>query len=303
MMKTVRLISRWIFKFAILLVLFNLFFILGSMVMTSMPADAAYESGPFSEMTGLLIYAFTHVSVILLLILTSRWKGIKLAAALSFSYYGAVTFLTQIETWYFLSSLTVSKELLIQLFLMGLPVAFLFIPVAVWVAGFTRIGSNGRRKFMQSIPVRQWIWKLAAISITYVILYWLAGYFIAWQNPDLRAFYGSPGEITPFLEHTVNTFRDDPGLFAFQLLRGLLWTFCAIPIIRGSGINVYWTAILIGLFLSVPQNVGHLLSNPLIPDAGVRMSHMVETASSTFLFGLIIVWLLHRKHRSLRDLF
>ncbi|NBC65551.1 MAG: hypothetical protein GVY07_07865 [Bacteroidetes bacterium] len=301
-MKKIRSVLRWILKFVLLLVLFCAIFITGTMVMTEIPVGAVSEPGPFSETAGLLIYAVTHVTVILLLILTSRWKGLKLSAALSFAYYGAVTLLTQIETWYFLSSLTVSEELLIQLFMMGIPVAFVFIPLAVWIVGDTRLTSNGRKKFMQSIPLKQWIWKLMGIAVIYVILYWLAGYFIAWQNPELRAFYGSPGEITPFIEHTMNTFENDSGLFAFQILRGLLWTLCAVPIIRGSGVDAWWTALLVGLFLSAPQNIGHLLSNPLIPDASVRMSHMIETATSTFLFGLIIVWFLHRRHQSLRDL-
>jgi len=36
------------------------------------------------------------------------------------------------------------------------------------------------------------------------------------------------------------------------------------------------------------------LANPFLPIASVRLSHMIETALSTFLFGAIIVWLLHR---------
>lgn len=302
-MKTAKSTLFWIFKLALLLVLFSVFFILGSMAMTALPENAFSEPGHVSETKGLLIYAFSNVIIIVLLILTSRWKGLKLSAALSFSYYGVVTVLMQIETWYFLSSLTVSDELLFQLFVMGMPVAFFFIPLAVWIVGDNRMISNGRKKFMESIPVRQWVWKLVVIAIVYVFLYWLAGYFIAWQNPELRSFYGSSGQIAPFFEHTVNTLRDEPGLFPFQILRGLLWTLCALPIIRGSGVNAWWTALLVGLFLSVPQNVGHLLANPLIPEASVRMSHMIETASSTFLFGVIIVWLLHRKHDSARDLF
>lgn len=302
-MKAAKLILLWFFKLALLLVLFSVFFILGSMIMTAIPENAITEPGAVSETTGLLIYAFSHVTIIILLILTSRWRGIQLSAALSFSYYGAVTVLTQIETWYFLSSLTVSEELLFQLFLMGMPVAFFFIPMAVWIVGDTRLITNGRKKFMKSIPAKQWVLKLAVITAVYVTLYWLAGYFIAWQNSDLRAFYGSMGEITPFFEHTMNTFQNDPWLFPFQVLRALLWTACVLPIIRGSGVNVWLTALLVGLFLSVPQNVGHLLANPLIPEASVRMSHMIETASSTFLFGVIIVWLVHRKHDSVRDLF
>ncbi len=42
---------------------------------------------------------------------------------------------------------------------------------------------------------------------------------------------------------------------------------------------------LVGLLFSVPQNIGHILPNPLIPIASVRLSHMIETASSTFVFG------------------
>lgn len=46
---------------------------------------------------------------------------------------------------------------------------------------------------------------------------------------------------------------------------------------------------------SVPQNVVHVLANALMPLASVRLSHVVETATSTFIFGLIVVWILHRR--------
>jgi hypothetical protein len=152
------------------------------------------------------------------------------------------------------------------------------------------------------MPVRQWIWKLAAIALAYLALYWSAGYFIAWQNPELRAFYGQPGEAAPFLASTLNTLRNDPMLFPFQVLRAMLWTLCALPVIRGSRVNPWWTALLVGLLFSVPQNIGHILANPLLPIASVRLSHMIETASSTFLFGVIAAWLLHREHHSFGDL-
>lgn len=130
----------------------------------------------------------------------------------------------------------------------------------------------------------------------YLVLYWGAGYFIAWQNPKLRAFYGSPGEIVPFWEHTANTLPHHPGLFPLQILRALLWTLCALPIMRGSKWSTGWTAVLVGLFFSVPQNLNHLLENPLMPNASVRLSHLIETASSTFIFGMIVVWVLHRAY-------
>ena len=59
----------------------------------------------------------------------------KLALLLGTAYYGAVTFLTQIEAWYFMSNITFDQKLLPYLFMMGLPVAFVSIPLAVLILG------------------------------------------------------------------------------------------------------------------------------------------------------------------------
>jgi hypothetical protein len=239
------------------------------------------------------------------LVLSSRWRGWKLVLGLSLAYYGAVTFVMQIETWYFLSNITVGVELLPRLFLMGIPIAFIFVPLAVFILGKGK--GKGKSDFVSNpgriMEGKEWVLKLVLIAMTYLVLYWSAGYFIAWQNPELRAFYGNPGEMLPLWTHTINTFHTDPGLFPFQILRAMLWTLCALPVIRGSKVNARWTAILVGLFFSIPQNIGHILANPLLPIASIRFSHMIETASSTFIFGMIVVWLLHREHKSIGDLF
>jgi len=244
---------------------------------------------------GLLIIALVNVLVIAAPILASRWGGWKLAVSLALAYYGAVTVLPQIETWYFLSSITVDRRLLPRLFLMGLPTAFLFVPLAVWILGKWRVPAEASTDSALAMPIQQWIWKLVALAVVYVVLYWGAGYFIAWQNPELRAFYGHPGEPLPFLTQTATTLRDDPMLFPLQIVRALLWVLCALPVIRGSRLNPWWTALLVGLFFSAPQNVVQILANPLMPVASVRLSHMIETASSTFLFGVLVVWLLHQR--------
>jgi len=92
-------------------------------------------------------------------------------------------------------------------------------------------------------------------------------------------------------------------LFPFQILRAMLWALCVPPVIRTSRVNPWWTALLVRLLFSAPQNFGHILANPLIPVASVRLSHLIEPASSIYLFGVIVVWLLHRERHSLRDLF
>lgn len=302
-MNAARSLFKWILLFILLYVLFIVSFMIGSMAVAGvMPDIAISEPGLVPATSGLLIIALADLLVIAALILTSCWGGWKLVVSLALAYYGAVTFLMQIETWYFLSSISVGPQLLPRLFLMGIPTAFLFIPLAVWVLGKGRAIAETLPNPALVMPIQQWIWKLAAIAVVYLVLYWGAGYFIAWQNPELRAFYGQPGVALPFFTHTANTLRHDPMLFPLQILRALLWVLCALPVIRGSRVNPWWTALLVGLLFSVPQNLGHILANPLLPVASVRLSHMIETASSTFIFGTLVVWLLHREHHSFGDL-
>ncbi len=293
----------WTARIALLLLLFYVLFIIGTMAVSGMLPEIESEPGLIDNNIGFLIFGIINMLLIIGLILSSRWGGWKLALLMGFAYYGAVTFLTQIEAWYFMSNVTFDPKILPRLFMMGLPIAFIYIPLAVLILGKRKTTDNAKPTSSLIFPVRQWIWKLFVIAIIYILLYWGAGYFIAWQNADLRAFYGSPGDILPFWEHTVKTFHTNSGLFPFQAIRAMLWTLCAIPIIRGSKVNVWWTAILLGLFFTIPQISGLILENPLMPIASVRLSHMIEGIASNFVFGMIIVWLLHREHNSLKDLF
>lgn len=102
------------------------------------------------------------------------------------------------------------------------------------------------------IPNKQLILKFGILAIIYLIIYWLAGYFIAWQNPELRAFYGSPGEITPFFTHTYNTFSNSPSLIILQLARGVLFAAIALPIILASKLKPWQTALLVASLLQFP---------------------------------------------------
>ncbi len=301
-------------RFILLYFLFLVIYVIGSMFMAvpgmtvseTAVSDgsgiAVSEPGLVSPTSGLLIIALVNLLIIVPLIQTSRWGGWKLAAILALSYYGAVTFIVQLESWFFLTASTVDAQMLPRLFLMGIPPAFLFIPLAVWILGKNRSTIDTTPNPVMVMPIRQWAWKLVTVVAAYLVLYWLAGYFIAWQNPVLRAFYGSPGPALPFFEHTLNTIRDSR-LFALQILRALLYVLCMMPVIRGSRVHPWWTALLVGAFLALPQNIALIIENPLMPSAIVRLTHLVETVSSNFVWGLLMVWLFHREHHSLGDLF
>lgn len=289
--------SIWFYagRFLLLSFLFIPIFMSGAMAVDPFIPVVASEPGLVSAELALLVMGILNALLVIALIESSRYRGWKLALGLAFAYYGAVTFIMQIETWYFLSGISVSEALLPRLFIMGLPVALLYIPLAVLLMGKMKADPEPAVLLETVKPFNYYLLKPVLIALAYVVLYWCAGYFIAWQNPALRAFYGSPGEALPFLEHTLDTLRSEPLLLPFQALRGLLWALFALPVIYGSKRNRWATALLVALFFSIPQNIGHIMANPLMPVASIRMSHMIETVSSTFVFGIIVTLLLYRK--------
>ena len=144
------------------------------------------------------------------------------------------------------------------------------------------------------MPAGQWVVKLAAIAIIYCVLYFGFGFVVAWSNPELRAMYGEGVNQAMF-----SLYR----LILFQVFRSALWVLFALPVIRGTRGPTWQVALIVGLLYALPMNIAHASPNPFMPDPSVRLSHFIETSTSNFIFGLIVTWLVHRRHSSLRDLF
>lgn len=287
----------WVLRLVVLVVLYFILFAVGGGMVAPYLPDTPAQPGPLPANLALLTVCVATVLVIMLMIHSSRWHGWKLTLSLSVGFYFVMTLVMQLEAWYFLLGITIGPELMSRLFLQGIPTAFIFIPLAVLIMGRARTPANGTSAPMVApMPFKEWLWKLGVIYLAYLVLYYAAGYFIAWQNPEVRAFYGSPGEALPFFQQMVHIFTADPWLTPYQLLRTLIWVAGAYPIIRGSRLPLWQTALVVGLVLSVPQNIGHILPNSLIPLNSVRISHLIETASSTFVFGVIVAWLLYPKY-------
>jgi hypothetical protein len=147
----------------------------------------------------------------------------------------------------------------------------------------------------------QWLWKLGAVIVFYELLYFGFGYYVAWKNPAVLSFYqgADPGSFFAQMQHVIT---QTPTLIPFQAFRALLWTAFALPLIGMLHHKGWLGALLTGLLVSLPMNIPHIVPNPYMP-AAVRMAHFIETASSTFIFGMLMFWLLHRTHTSLADLF
>jgi hypothetical protein len=213
-----------------------------------------------------------------------------------FAFYGVVTVLTQIETAFFVTRLP--PGMLPRLFLAGAIIAAIFSPLAVLILGKRKPDrtedESPRRLHM---PAGEWVAKLSLIAIVYVVIYFTFGYFIAWQSAALRAYYGGsdPGS---FLAQMTTVVRDMPLLLPLQTVRAILWTAIAVPVIRMMK-GQWWEAGLAVALLFAVVSSQLLLPNPFMPRE-VRMVHLLETASSNFLFGWLIVLVL-RGRQSRRE--
>lgn len=247
-----------------------------------------------STALALLVVCLVDVLIIMYIIERSRWRGLRLAASIFIIFYGTMTVMPQIESAIFITRLPAG--VLPGLFMMGAIIAALFSPLAVMIMGKWKQTTPDQQSTTRLVmPASEWAWKLAAIAIAYLLLYFTFGYFIAWVNPSIREYYGGD---TPagFFAHLLTLLRDTPWLFVIQLLRGLMWALLALPLIRLMKGDWWEAALAVSLVFAVVMNVQLLLPNPYMPE-DVRMIHLIETASSNFILGWLIVWLLTRQRK------
>jgi hypothetical protein len=272
-------------KFIGLTLLYLIIFILGGAILDPSISSPITPEQQSVLMWGMGLVALVNTAVIIVLILRSTWAGWKLMLAVGFSFYGVATFLSVIEAIYYGPALGIPASDFAGLFLSGIPTALIFVPLAVIVLGKGRANvdtanENNNRLVM---PVTEWLWKLAAIAVIYPLIYWLFGYFIAWQNPNLVAMYG--GGTNPEVFNMG-------GILTLQIFRSMLWVLFALPVIKMSKGSNWQVAVVVALLYSLPMAIGLVLPNPYMPDASVRLSHFVEITLSNFLFGWIVTYLL-----------
>jgi hypothetical protein len=221
-----------------------------------------------------------------LVVLRSRWRGWRLALAIAFSLYGVMTFMAQIETAWFAPAMTtmrISPELIRGLFLQTLPLVLLWVPIAVALLTWGRPAPTPEPP-APSLPGSWWgwAWRLAVIAVAYLALYFSFGYVVAWQNPEVRALYDGGANLEVFAYER---------LIPFQVLRALLWVLFTLPVIRMTLGTRWQIALVVGLLVALPMNMFHAMPNDLMAPS-VRLSHFIETATSNFIFGLLITGVL-----------
>ena len=274
--------------------------------------EAASQEQAGNVVLLLLIINIVNALLFSLVVTQSRWRGWPLVLGLTFAFYGVQTLIGQIEAIVFLTplgerfgvgsvpTLTMPMDFITSQFIIGAAQAVVAAPLAILLFG--KIKPDKDRSNFALFPqfhLPQWLLKFGAIIVLYELLYFGFGYFVAWKNPAVLAFYQGtdPGSFLAQMKHVAT---QTPTLIPFQAFRALLWVAFAFPVISMLRHKPWLGALATGLFLSLPMNIPHIVPNPFMP-ADVRMAHFIETASSNFIFGVLMFWLFHRSHQSLMD--
>lgn len=271
-------------KFALLFFIFFILFVLPNVFF---PLNIKIENP--SEYNGQMIAVLLLMQFSIIIYLIKRlnlWGG-KLFLSTALIFWGLQTFMTQSETWYFREAMpAITNKELLNLFLRPLITAVTFIPLAIWMLGKWKQNAERSTPQIQLNPSNLHWKEVVWLSAAYVIIYFVFGYFVAWQFEAVRLFYSGSAENAGFIGQIQQTLQTKNFIFLFQFFRGFLWIMVGFPIVmylNGSKKE----KILACIFLYSLPAIQLIVDNPFMPQQ-VRIAHLLEVATSNGLFGLLI---------------
>jgi hypothetical protein len=249
------------------------------------------QSTPTELLLPFLTFSFCVGIVVSYLILRSSWHGWKLAGAIFVAMYGISTVASQIESIFFLS-MKLPHGMVRVLFLQGAIATVMFVPLAVLVLGKWRAASLANAPPGQAgMRASSVAWRIALLVVAFVFLYMFFGYYVAWQNPSLRQYYGGPAQGSFFAALKAN-WMSHRWIYPLQVFRALLYLACVFPLIRMLRATRWEKTAAVPFFLSA-WTIALLIPNPLMP-ASVARSHFWETLAFSLTFGALLGWLLSK---------
>ena len=281
--------TRTLLKFILLFFIFFILFVLPNILI---PSRVKIESHSDYNALMLFILLLTNTLILTYLIKRLELSGMKLFLAVVIIFWGLQTFMTQIETWYFREAMPeITDAELRNLFLRPLITSFTFTPLAILILGKWKHDSKGYISPAQA----NLTWKeLTGLSVAYVVIYFVFGYFVAWQFEAVRIFYSGTAENVGFIEQMKRTIETKNSILLFQLLRGFLWVMIGFPLLHHLKGGKSEKIIACAIVYALPA-IQLIVDNPFMPQE-VRIAHLLEVASSNGFFGLLIGYVSTRKH-------
>jgi hypothetical protein len=258
---------------------------IGNMIFPSNLMEMSSDSN--SSLPMFFLVCALNAGIIFYFINNAWLTGWKLAGIVFLVSFGIQYFMSQIETVWFNESLKLSRNAILAIVSGGAVMTLLFSPTATWFTGnfgSSHKSANGSLNW----DLKRMIMRIILISVViWPVVYFLAGYLIAWQFTEVRLYYSGTAEMATFF--SIMKDNVESGLYFFQIFRGVCWILIGLIVIgsiKGTWIH---KGIILGLLFAILGSSGLILPNPVMPDM-VRMAHLIETAPSSFLWGFIIAW-------------
>ena len=261
---------------------------IGNIIFPSSLMDAAGESSP-SGMQWLLLVCLLNTAVIMIFIANSRVTGWRLAILLFFITFGIQFFMAQIETVWFNEALKMPVNSILAVTIGGAIMSLAFAMAAVWAMGKFNV-TNVQFVSLHKPESKSLITRILILAVVvWPLVYFLAGYFIAWQFAEIRQYYSGTTAMDGFFVMMQENVRS--GLYLFQIFRGFLWVFIAALVMYSVQGPMLRRAIILGLLLSLLGGSQLILPNPIMPEM-VRTGHLLEITISNFVWGILLAWFL-----------
>lgn len=201
----------------------------------------------------------------------------------------------QMETWFFGENIQISNAQVMSILIAGLIISVLSTTVGVWLAERLHKSAN---PVAFKLDTRVWRknWGFIAVLsvLVYPALYFVFGYYVAWQNDALRMFYSQSAQLNSFFTQLWLGFES--GLYFFQIPRSLLWVAITFPIAQMLSRTKWIQYVLIAAMTALLTSTQLFIPNPYMPKE-VAHIHFVETSLSNLLWSLAMVFAFNWKGR------
>jgi len=270
-------------KLFLAVILYSVLFIIANAVLPfSQGFKELGSSGDPTSFLYLIISSFWICFTIYFIIKNTFYSGKKLFINIVLIMFFVQGVMTQIETLFFGYAFTALTRLdIILIMIAGLIPLLGTVTLLIKIFPKENIIYESYNLFTKEILI-----KLSIISLIYLCIYMIFGYFVAWQFEELRIFYTGSSEKLSFFEQMANIAKTNPITFPFQILRGLLFGAAVVPILKMVNKNKYVFIISICLIYLCTAIV-LIIPNVLFPDI-VRIAHLIEMFCSMLVFGFIV---------------
>ena len=274
----VKSILKWI---SCIIVYVVVFLVIDSFLPYSQSFKESVSSEDPSILLFLLINSMWVCFVIYFITKHSSLTGLKLYFNILFVVFFLQSFMTQIETLFFIDAFPMLLVVDVILFMLRDLISLLAV-IPLMIKYFQNSNVTVEKVEINIISISI---KLGIIGVIYTFVYMIFGYFVAWQFTELRMFYSGSAEKLSFFGQLINNIKTNPIIYPFQILRGILFGFFTIPLTYMINrktifmISICLTYLCTAIVLIIP--------NVLFPEM-VRYGHLVEMASSMLVFGIIV---------------